>query len=227
MWELAGCPELHVFKDIDGSSCQMPFADGGGVDNLAVHAALRRGVEKLLVCVACSGDYATVVLAPNGEEELAKKIWDLSGLFGAVPEGKADIKMGGGKIEDHVWNKHLQVFEKNEWERLSKQLASSAKAGGPLSARVKLKVLPNEVQGVTGNYDADVLFLLNSKCQAWEKELPAEGAKWINENDVNFPLIATDKLDYDAALTGYLSSLAAFNMLQIQEDVADLIGLGR
>ena len=100
LWEAMGCPELHIFNGIDGQGAEMPFADGGGVDNTAIHAALRRGVSKVLACYA------------NGRPLEPEVFWDVAALFGAVPEGKQDFegpKMGGGVIPAAVFNKHIQV----------------------------------------------------------------------------------------------------------------------
>mmetsp|Transcript_54584 Transcript_54584/g.45970 ORF Transcript_54584/g.45970 Transcript_54584/m.45970 type:complete len:84 (+) Transcript_54584:930-1181(+) len=49
-WELLGNPELYIWNGIDGKGGETPFADGGGVDNLAIHALLRRGTNKILCC---------------------------------------------------------------------------------------------------------------------------------------------------------------------------------
>lgn len=37
---------------MDGKGGETPFADGGGVDNLAIHALLRRGNTKIVCCYA-------------------------------------------------------------------------------------------------------------------------------------------------------------------------------
>lgn len=50
MWEKLGCPEFEIWNGIDGKGCETPFTDGSGVDNLAIHALLRRGNNKILSC---------------------------------------------------------------------------------------------------------------------------------------------------------------------------------
>ena len=55
------------------------MGDGGGCDNLAVYAALRRGVRKLLIFYNFYRDPATFKSA----EEFAASYYDISGLFGA------------------------------------------------------------------------------------------------------------------------------------------------
>lgn len=49
LWEALGCPQL-LENDMDGKSEDTLFADGGSVDNLAIHALLRRSNTKILSC---------------------------------------------------------------------------------------------------------------------------------------------------------------------------------
>jgi len=50
MWDALGNPELLIWNGIDGEGGKTPFADGAGVDNVAIHALLRRGTNKILSC---------------------------------------------------------------------------------------------------------------------------------------------------------------------------------
>ena len=94
-WELMGCPELHVWTKTGEKGKEMPFADGGGVDNLAILPALRRGVKKLVICYAGSAKV---------EGDWSKGFYDVSGPFGAHGEEVLSVKA-------KVFNAHMQVFE--------------------------------------------------------------------------------------------------------------------
>lgn len=221
LWELAGCPELTIFNSAGGSS-EMPFADGGGVDNLAIHAALRRGVTKLLVCAANPEPPYPLTDA----QLFTSYNCDMSGLFGAHPKG-CIVEYGGGTLQSEVWNKHIQVFETGQWDNLLKKMseaASNAVTPGLVWAKMKLKVLTNKDQGIRGGYEADVMFVFNSMSSKWESSLPQAGQSFVKKDIESFPFIPTSKLDYEPELTGYLSNLCAYNMLQLIDEVKSLIG---
>jgi hypothetical protein len=77
MWEAKGCEELFIWS-VDGQGCETPFADGGGVDNLAMHAALRRGTTKILSCYANGSALGIDKPLDPG------KFWALAALFGNI-----------------------------------------------------------------------------------------------------------------------------------------------
>ena len=155
MWEALGCPELHVWNGQDGKGEETPFADGGGVDNTAIHALLRRGTTKIVSC------YANSPVWTEDEPPAADDFWDLSALFGAVPEGKGP-KMASGVIDAAVFNKHVQVFETEKWAELVAAVNKCVADKVSVVVPMKLKVLQNKAQGVQGGYDADVVFVFNS-----------------------------------------------------------------
>ena len=148
-----GAPRMHTFA-VDGTGANMGFADGGGVDNLGVHAALRRGTQKLLVCVANNIDPRD---KPSGKgadtprcltedafgREFAIDHSDVAGLFGAYPDD-VSVQMGrkrtqendtgeksrGNDISGEEWNSYRQVFRTEQWDEVVKQaFAWSASVG--------------------------------------------------------------------------------------------------
>ena len=209
MWEALGCPELYIWNGIDGQGGETPFADGGGVDNTAIHALLRRGNTKILCCYANSVVWA--VEAPLD----AAAFWDLSALFGAVPAGKGP-KMASGVIEATAFNKHVQVFETHKWQDLVSAVSKCVEKRASVVVSMKLKVLENEAQGVQGGFYTDVVFVFNSMPEAWHAALPEETRTALKESKElkNFPSIPTTKLNYDPDLASYLSQIASYNMLQ-------------
>ena len=202
MWEALGCTELHIWNGIDKQGGETPFADGGGVDNSAIHALLRRGTRKILSCYA--NDKVWSEEAPLD----AAYNWDLSALFGAVPEGKGP-KMASGVIKAEVFNKHVQVFETGKWAELVDAVSKCVADKAAVVVPMKLAVLANQAQGVQGGYDAEVVFVFNCMPAAWHAALPEETMKALAKSKElqGFPGIPTTKLDYDPDLASYLSQV--------------------
>ena len=148
--DYTGAIKLHVIS-ADGSGALMGFADGGGVDNTGVHAALRRGVAKLLVCNANGvalpekgdkGDKGDKELLKADKELLkatfakavSKQFSDLSSLFGAYPDDepvnfgrkRSQLKDGetvsDNEIPGDKWNSYMQVLGKEKWDEVVDQM---------------------------------------------------------------------------------------------------------
>ena len=104
----------------------MPFADGGGVDNLAVTLLLRRKVAKIIICVAA--------LAPSTNttaEEWTSVQYDIAGLFGAVPVDNPPFRNGliNGMPVEH-WNRMLKVTGWEGWVRGGREGTVLKEEGG-------------------------------------------------------------------------------------------------
>jgi hypothetical protein len=156
--DYTGAIKMHVVS-ADGSGAIMGFADGGGVDNTGVHAALRRGVAKLLVCIANpealpeKGDKGDKELLKADKELLkdtfakavSKQFSDLSVLFGAYPDDEP-VKFGrkrsqlkdGETVSDNEipgdkWNSYMQVLGKEKWDEVVDQMFdwSASKTDNP------------------------------------------------------------------------------------------------
>jgi hypothetical protein len=48
-----------------------------------------------------------------------------------------------------------------------------------LLRRLRLQVVPNEFQGVTGGYTVNVLWVLNGRSSQWEQQLPQQTQRWL------------------------------------------------
>ena len=218
LWEALGCPELYIWDGIHAQGGETMFADGGGVDNSAIHALLRRGVTKVLSCYANG-----VVWSPDTPLDAAD-FWDLSALFGAVPEGKGP-KMASGVIPADVFNRHIQVFETAKWAELVAAVSQCVVDKVPVVVPMKLKVLQNMAQGVQGNYEADVVFVFNCMPAAWHEALPEDTKAELAASDEleGFPGIPTTKLNYEPELASYLSQVASYNMVMALPAITSLL----
>ena len=226
LWEAAGCDELHLWSGTDPSYGQeTPVGDGGGCDNLAVHAALRRGVRKLLIFYNFFRDPASFKSA----EEFAAAYYDVSGLFGACPEKPAYFP---GSVEE--FNRHQQVFEAAEFSGLFEELMQLSEKKEPVAARRTLRVQSCPNMGVRGGFEADVLFLGACCATGWHDELPFETRAHILEK-INEPLqeegkghalpfIPTGQLDYDPETVSLVSHLAGWTVHRSKEAIEAVLG---
>jgi len=212
-WEMMGCPEMYYWDGMSFEGREMGFADGGGTDNMAILPSLRRGVKKLLVCCSIGG-----VPSPA----FAKVNYDISGYFGATPEG-TDISTGSGNISVDVWNRHVQVFPSEKCDQLVEKLLEAQEAGEPLRVRLKMDVLENVNQGVAGGYEVDTLWLFNGGMSKWAENLPEETKALIAEAMEGFPYFSVMKLNYTAAEVSCLSQLASWNAFQVHSDIKSLL----
>lgn len=158
----------------------------GGVDNTGVHAALRRGVTKLLVCNANGaalpekGDKATFARAAS------VLLSDVSVLFGAYPDDepvnfgrkRSQLKDGetvsDNEIPGDKWNSYMQVLGKEKWDEVVDQMfdwSASNPEGKPLMCHVKdVDVVSNGYQGVFNRGEkVEIIFMFNSMPEKWEK----------------------------------------------------------
>jgi len=225
----------------------MGFADGGGVDNLGVHAALRRNVKKLLVCVASAEDPS--LQAKGGT---LGEAYDVSGLFGACTIAVPHVGRGPKwQIPMDVWNDSLQCFKddvdengKTPFEQMITALTDHVDKKRfetqPISCRLKLEVKENKTQGIIGGYVADVLFLFDSMRADWKNPLP-KAAKEVVDGGIDghnfssvgstwtFPYVSTLELEWSQKLVGLSSNLCAYNMKKVREDARyrDFFQFGR
>jgi len=211
-WDLLGCPKMNYWSGLDFQGGELGFADGGGTDNMAVFPPLRRGVRKMLIC-------ASVGIGPN--EEWAGFNWDISGYFGAVPEGTL-IDVGAGVIDVGLWNRHVQVFPAERWDELLAQVLELEAKGAPLIVRMSLDVLPNVDQGVAGGYEVDTVWLFNGGRSQWYDKL-SDSAKQAADECDGFPFIAVSKLDYTPQAVHLLSQLSSWNMYQAETELESLL----
>jgi hypothetical protein len=186
--DYTGAIKLHVIS-ADGSGALMGFADGGGVDNTGVGAALRRGVAKLLVCNANGGALPEKGDKATFAKAVSMQFADLSVLFGAWPDDepvnygrkRSQLKDGetvsDNEIPGDKWNSYLQVLGKEKWDEVVDQMFdwSASKTdnpeGKPLMCHVKdVDVVSNGYQGVCSRGEkVEIIFMFNSMPEKWKK----------------------------------------------------------
>ena len=89
---------------------------------------------------------------------------------------------------------------------------------------MKLKVLPNTSQGIEGGYEAEVIWIFNTMPAKWYTELPQATTEALKSEECRgFPVLPTDKLDYDPETAAYLSQLASWNMMQAIDSIKKML----
>eukprot|EP00928_Gymnodinium_smaydae_P034525 TRINITY_DN24441_c0_g1_i1.p1 TRINITY_DN24441_c0_g1~~TRINITY_DN24441_c0_g1_i1.p1 ORF type:complete len:562 (-),score=87.86 TRINITY_DN24441_c0_g1_i1:55-1740(-) len=189
------------------------FGDGGGTDNIAVLPAVRRGMRKLIICAA---------VGTPPDDDWAGYNYDISGLFGATPEGRGPA-VRAGTVSAADWNRHIQVFERRAWDEMFGIIYQQHASGRPLVARVKSRVLPNMYQGVEGNYDVDMVWIFNGGADAWREHVPEETCESLEHVAKRFPYISVNLLDYPPLLVNCMSNLAAWNVFEAQGQILNLL----
>lgn len=101
----------RYFSPINFTDENIPFADGGSADNLAITPLLRRRVTKMVVLVAAVQN----ITSSNGSADWGGYQWDVSSLFGAAPltHPSYDKRSGNGStitgIPSDLFNRKMQV----------------------------------------------------------------------------------------------------------------------
>lgn len=102
--DLTGTQLLEYWNQIDFKGGQLPFADGGASDNLAVTMLLRRRVQHIVACVSSNKPLNSNITS------WAAYQWDVSALFGAVPVNDSQLRNGSvNGVPVPVYNRALQV----------------------------------------------------------------------------------------------------------------------
>eukprot|EP00878_Enallax_costatus_P000930 GHUV01001060.1.p1 GENE.GHUV01001060.1~~GHUV01001060.1.p1 ORF type:complete len:719 (+),score=173.97 GHUV01001060.1:262-2418(+) len=245
--ELTGTEDLDYWNQINFRGQRQPFADGGGTDNLAITPLLRRGITNIVSCIAM------VVHIDNNTniDDWAVGQWDIAALFGAVPLENRNIRKGqiNGMSPEQL-NKVTQVFSASAWPAFFKALQASIAAGGPVYHQATYTVLDNKYQAIRGGWKVKVLWVANGLQKNWEKLLPPdtqgtlaksrymkgglyEGNKALRDaaprqGDGNgelkmFPYISTFDANYGPEMTGLLSQMATWQMLELKPQLQQLV----
>ncbi|KAI8463374.1 MAG: hypothetical protein J3K34DRAFT_444183 [Monoraphidium minutum] len=221
---------MEYWNPVDFQQSGRKFADGGGVDNLAITPLVQRGVRHIVCGVA-------TVLAPDtNASHWAAAQWDVAGLFGAVPQ---DINQRGvvSGMPVTLFNDFMQIFPVDGYQKLYAAMAKSYRAGRGSSYRATYAVQSNAHKGVVGGWEVDVLWVFNNRLNSWERQLPAETRDMINANREgtakgaqrkaelkNFPYVSTFDANYSPELVTLMSQLASWEIMESKAVIAEMMG---
>lgn len=172
IWSSSALPPITT------SSAYM--SDGGFIDNTGIVALLARGQTKIVSFINTS----------HLLEEPDLCMEQVQALFARSNKCDSDV----------IAHDDAQVFESAEYDRLFGLLQTERLKGlrdpslwGPTYARMTLRVRPNPIYGVVGNYDVDILFILLQPAPQFNAQLPADTRAEIAEGKslANFPFFKT------------------------------------
>jgi len=166
--------------------------DGADIDNTGILSLLQRRC-KTIIAFDNLTSLATTTRPPHDTFICSLS---LSSLFG-VPSKESCPSFA------YPYNNYIQVFESDKWDPFTDQILTRLNCGGPSYARAKLKVLPNPIQGVEGNYVVDLLVIVLAPSTKFNNLLPSSITDtFTNMNDpfYNFPFLPLKGKTYNTLL---------------------------
>lgn len=152
------------------------MGDGGSYENMGLLAMLQSGADKLAVFVQTSGGIQTDLDLCNEDVDIdlsQAATTDFTCLFGHCDTGhRLDSDYGRD-----------QVFEKDVLRPLLCTFKTQILAGLPAVSKNRYKIVGNSWWGIEGGWEAEVIFVYNSKSTDFEKKLPDDTQAEIAEGD--------------------------------------------
>jgi hypothetical protein len=204
---------------------QVTFADGGAADNTAILALLRRGVKNIVALCAVKEDIQQAPRESDGNYNMRilNGLYDYMGLFGAVTKKPENITYF------EAYNKQRAVFKEEKWSELLQAICSLRAQGKPLVHTLRnLEVHANPLCGVPAG-TVNITFVFNGvsteyKGKEFWNALKARDFRnaraSVNLGGLfepypvakDFPLIATDVLQYSRELVDELAGIAEWSI---------------
>jgi len=221
-YDLLNFPEHQYF-----TNGVKKFNDGGTTDCTGTLALIRRSVTKIIACLACND----AITSPTITDANASCYGTLAGLFG-TQKSSSEID----RVSNEDYNKFRQVFQREKWDELIAALKEKDLQGQPLAHRMKLKVLPNPLIGVKGNYEVDIIFVFSGESKEFENKLPDDTKEKLKKdrasqhgklvdsgfaegNLEHYPYIPVSEHVYPPILVGLLSQLASYTLMSQKDAI--------
>lgn len=222
--KLIGGPTCELWSPADTTSSNnrvTNIADGGAVDNSAVLALLRRGVQHVVAQIA----QQVAVTDPD----FTNHVWWPS-LF-----GRATVGMSNTSKDANALNTRSQVFDPEEYDKLMAEFKWKVEKGLPPVVEQTLEVRPNPRCGVNKNYKVHVLWVVAGVSPDFRSALPAETRQQLEKEppawksrttgvlhllheqddlDQHFPFNMTFYGDYSTRLVRMLAENTAYNLIE-------------
>jgi len=152
----------------------MRVTDGALYDNIGLLSLLRRKVNKIILTNPSSFN------VNNLSTDIKKSmIGDIAGYFGI---GSFENTYYGQSQEDY--NRYRKVFKEDKWIEFTRLLKDKIDKKESIVFEMVLEVLENKYNGVNGNYNVTILFILLDKCN-WIDKLPLDSKNLINKTSNN------------------------------------------
>jgi hypothetical protein len=157
-----------IWNPLSGECHDMILADGGGSDNTAIMALLRRKVTHIFAMYAM--DHS--IMEPIDHRNMSRSTFsDVAGLFGVMTcDGETTID----GIKPNDFNRCHQVFPSEDFSKLVDGLRSRYLDGYPTTFLLRTRALPNPFCSVPGNHSVELLFIVPAPSDQWVNSLPSE-----------------------------------------------------
>ncbi len=200
-----GFPEFKYWTTCNGTALnrrakEYEFGDAGILENLGIMPLLIRKVKRIVVFI-------------NSNHPLENQICDsLPPLFGQTPDFS----------DNHV-------FDSAEYGPLVGALRAACVAGKPAIHRATHRVRANNLHGVEGGWDVDVLWVYNERVPRWEEQLRPAVREGIGRGSLgNFPHYRTffqnppAVIDLSATQASLLSHLACWVTIELRDKLNEM-----
>lgn len=152
--------------------------DGGFSDNSGVLSLVARGVKR--------------VISFTSANEMNNLFSSVARLFGTASSQVCVT------AKEALAGTSLQIFNTSDYTGdtttlgyigIAKQFANTYASGGPTFARASLRVLPNKLYGVAGNYTVDILFVLDVSSSTFNTQIASSiSSQFTTSNSVINPV---------------------------------------
>jgi hypothetical protein len=196
----------------------LKISDAGQTDDSSIISLLRRNVTKIIYC----GNHSNRITYHDY----------FKSFFGLATKDFLGQKYELINNICHVFSNEMQ-----EYNKLIKLIESKEQQNLPLVVQMNLKVLPNKLVNVKGNYTVSMLFIIASK-NNWMDKLPVETLNYINENSTttiiedilenlnikynefdNFPHTDIQKFNYSPALINAMTQIGTYDIMFNKEEI--------
>lgn len=166
-------PKLNLWSPKNSQNVVCDVGDGGLNRTSGVLGLLSKSVKRIfLFYTRTDGNQTSPFIIPT-----------LQKLFGVASDENS-----------------VQVFSSTDYPNIESQLKTSYESGDPTFAYVKnLRVIPNRLHGITGNYNINFLVFVTNPCAKYTMLLPKETQEAIKTRAFpffpNYPLIFANGLN--------------------------------
>eukprot|EP00924_Labyrinthula_sp_SR-Ha-C_P016906 augustus_masked-scaffold_6-processed-gene-18.57-mRNA-1 protein AED:1.00 eAED:1.00 QI:0/0/0/0/1/1/2/0/1163 len=169
------------------SSLDLNLGDGGFMENLGLLPLLQRNVKRVVCMINTyvpldlnfsTKDNLLEIKGKKGDERTIYRAAcsDFLALFG--------VRTATNSSQNYT---HNQVFHENQVRVVLSGLIENVKEGKGAVYKTKLQVLQNKFWNIKGNYEVDIVFIYNHRCENFLDSLPKETRESIDKGeDGNF-----------------------------------------
>jgi len=237
LFKLADMPRHTIWDPASGLNQEVSLADGGGTDNTAILALLRRKVTKIVACYAMNCSIADTTIDHCG---VKSSFYNIAGLFGRAKY--ADVDSADGVTEKY-FNDLRRVFPAEDFDKLLKGVQEACRENKPAVYLLETTVLPNDLINVPGGHKVAIVFVLIYAAPSWLKALPQEVQARITHdqsigkaddveykmgkpaNLLKFPYTSLKYFSYTPALVNLMSNMMTWQVVQSKPIIDKLLAM--